>query len=69
MEDFVDYKEKYIKYKSKYFQLKQDLDGGLFYKPLQSLARLGKQTYKTIAGKYDAELQEINAILKIYNSF
>ena len=63
MEDFVDYKEKYIKYKSKYFQLKQDLDGGLFYKPLQSLARLGKQTYKTIAGKYDAELQEINAIL------
>jgi hypothetical protein len=62
MEDFVDYKEKYLKYKSKYFQLKQELDGGLL-KTLQLASRVGKQTYKTISGKYDTELQEINAIL------
>jgi hypothetical protein len=69
MEDFVDYREKYIKYKSKYFQLRQEIEqeGGIppiaVFRGVQGLGRMGKIAYKASTGKLDSEIQEINAIL------
>ncbi len=68
MQDFVDYKQKYLKYKLKYLELETALEGAgispvAAFRVGQAVTRTGKQLFKYGTGKYDEEINEINHIL------